>query len=239
MAICLPGMPSNVKRAATSQMRVAPLVMTTNWMTMRMTKMMMPDDEVAAGHEVAEGLDDVAGGGGGLLGVVGVRRGQDQPRGGDVQHQAEERRAQQQRREDGELQRAFDVDGGQQDQRRHGQVGGDEHVHDHRRHGHDDDRDHGNHGDGDKESLIPGYPAYPEGNGKSGSVLSHPWPLQVAGEADALEGVIHDAGDKITALDAFCIGTWAPPEGEIAEAGDWRLEAGGWRTGLGPGPGRI
>ena len=42
MAICLPGMASKVKRAATSEMRVAPFVMTTNWMTMRMMKMMMP-----------------------------------------------------------------------------------------------------------------------------------------------------------------------------------------------------
>ncbi len=34
MAICLPGMASRVKRAATSATRPAPLVMTTNWMTM-------------------------------------------------------------------------------------------------------------------------------------------------------------------------------------------------------------
>ncbi len=33
MAICLPGMPSSVNRAATSEMRVAPLVITTNWIT--------------------------------------------------------------------------------------------------------------------------------------------------------------------------------------------------------------
>ncbi len=42
MAICLPGMASSVNLAATSEMRVAPLVMTTNWMTTMMMKMMTP-----------------------------------------------------------------------------------------------------------------------------------------------------------------------------------------------------
>ncbi len=42
MAICLPGMASRVKRAPTSATRPAPLVMTTNLMTIRITKMMMP-----------------------------------------------------------------------------------------------------------------------------------------------------------------------------------------------------
>ena len=42
MAICLPGMPSKAKRAATSLMRVAPLVITTNWITMMITKMISP-----------------------------------------------------------------------------------------------------------------------------------------------------------------------------------------------------
>ena len=42
MAICRPGMPSKAKRAATSLMRVAPLVMTTNWMITMMAKMIKP-----------------------------------------------------------------------------------------------------------------------------------------------------------------------------------------------------
>ena len=42
IAICLPGMASNVNRAATSLMRPPPLVMTTNWMTKMMMKMMTP-----------------------------------------------------------------------------------------------------------------------------------------------------------------------------------------------------
>ncbi len=42
MAICRPGMPSKAKRAATSLMRVAPLVITTNWMMTMMAKMIRP-----------------------------------------------------------------------------------------------------------------------------------------------------------------------------------------------------
>ena len=42
IAICLPGMASRVKRAATSATRPAPFVMTTNWMTMRIRKMTRP-----------------------------------------------------------------------------------------------------------------------------------------------------------------------------------------------------
>jgi hypothetical protein len=42
MAICLPGMASRVKRAATSAMRPAPLVMTTNWITTRMMNTTKP-----------------------------------------------------------------------------------------------------------------------------------------------------------------------------------------------------
>ena len=42
IAICLPGIASSVKRAATSATRPAPLVMTMNWMTKRMRKMTRP-----------------------------------------------------------------------------------------------------------------------------------------------------------------------------------------------------
>ena len=42
IAICLPGMPSKANRAATSLMRVAPLVITTNWITTMMIKMIKP-----------------------------------------------------------------------------------------------------------------------------------------------------------------------------------------------------
>ncbi len=42
MAICLPGMPSKVKRAATSATRPAPLVITMNWITMIMRNTTRP-----------------------------------------------------------------------------------------------------------------------------------------------------------------------------------------------------
>ncbi len=42
MAICLPGMASRVNRAPTSATRPAPLVITTNWMTIRMKKITSP-----------------------------------------------------------------------------------------------------------------------------------------------------------------------------------------------------
>ncbi len=42
MAICLPGMASRVKRALTSAMRPAPLVITMKLITTRMRKTMMP-----------------------------------------------------------------------------------------------------------------------------------------------------------------------------------------------------
>ncbi len=41
-AICLPGIASKVKRAATSAMRPAPLVMTMKFTITRIAKMMMP-----------------------------------------------------------------------------------------------------------------------------------------------------------------------------------------------------
>ena len=42
MDSCLPGMASRVNRAATSEMRVAPLVITTNWITIMMVKITNP-----------------------------------------------------------------------------------------------------------------------------------------------------------------------------------------------------
>ncbi len=42
IAICLPGMASRVKRAATSATRPAPAVITTNWMTTMIRKITMP-----------------------------------------------------------------------------------------------------------------------------------------------------------------------------------------------------
>ena len=57
MAICLPGIASRVNRAPTSATRVAPLVMTANWMTTRMQEDDEADDERAADDERPERVD--------------------------------------------------------------------------------------------------------------------------------------------------------------------------------------
>ena len=92
------------------------------------------DDQRAADHEVPEGLDDLA----------GVAVGEHQPGRGDVQRQPEQGRHEQQRREDGEVQRLLDLHRDQQDQQRGGDVDREQHVDQRRRQRHDqheDDRD--------------------------------------------------------------------------------------------------
>ena len=97
MAICLPGMPSRVNRAATSAMRVAPLVITTNWMTTEMMKMMTPTASEPPVTKLPKASTTWP-----AAAVPSCGVGQNQPRGGDVEHQPEERHGQQQRGEDGE-----------------------------------------------------------------------------------------------------------------------------------------
>ena len=95
MAICRPGRPSRANRAATSLIRVAPLVITTNWITAMIANMINPTSGVVGRHELAERADHLAGRVQPLR--VGLR--QNQPRRGHVQHQAAERGGQQQRTE--------------------------------------------------------------------------------------------------------------------------------------------
>ena len=71
-------------------MRPEPLVMTTKLTMMRIAKTIDADDEVAAHHEIAEGLDDVAGGVGALVPVC-----QDQARRGEVEREPHHGRDQQ------------------------------------------------------------------------------------------------------------------------------------------------
>ena len=63
IAICLPGIASRVKRAPTSAIRPAPLVITTKSMTTRIDEHDHADHVVAADEEVAERLDHLARGG--------------------------------------------------------------------------------------------------------------------------------------------------------------------------------
>ena len=98
IAICLPGMASRVKRAATSAIRPAPLVMTMKLMTIEDQEDHEPDDVVAADHGRAERVDH-------------VRRPRPSPRISRVvatlSAEPEQRQQQQQRREDAELERVL------------------------------------------------------------------------------------------------------------------------------------
>ena len=71
------------------------------------------DDEIAAHHEIAERLDDVAGGVGALMAVR-----QDQPRRGEVERQPQHGRNQEDGRERREFQRRLDEQRRHQDQDR-------------------------------------------------------------------------------------------------------------------------
>ena len=92
------------------------------------------DDERPADHEVAEGLDDLAG-----VAVEEHEAGR-----ADVERQPEHGGDEQQRREDGEVEDPLDVHARQQDQDGAGEVEHQQEVEDHRRqrdHHHDDDGD--------------------------------------------------------------------------------------------------
>ncbi len=82
MAICLPGMASRVKRAATSATRSAPLVMTTNWMTTRIRKTTRP---TTSSRRRRSGRTL-------WMTCAGVAVEEDQPGDADVERQAEQRR---------------------------------------------------------------------------------------------------------------------------------------------------
>ena len=69
------------------------------------------DDEIAAHHEIAEGLDDVAGGGRALVPMA-----QDETRRGEVEREAQHRRHQQHGRERGEFERPLDEQRHHQDE---------------------------------------------------------------------------------------------------------------------------
>ena len=138
MAIWRPGRPSSMNRAATSLMRVAPLVMTTNWITTRIRNRIAPDDDRFARDELAERPDHAAR----RVKPVGAAPGEDQPRGGDVQDQAGQRRDDQDRRERVEVLRLADRQHGQEDQDGERDVRREEQVQDQRgqRHDEHDDR---------------------------------------------------------------------------------------------------
>ena len=112
MAICLPGMASRVKRAATSLTRSAPLATTRNCTSVTTANTTAAHHVVAAHDELAERLDDGAG--------VAVR--QCQPGGGDVQRQPEQRRHQEQGWKRAQLERSARPERGHQQRRAGDQV---------------------------------------------------------------------------------------------------------------------
>jgi len=113
------------------------------------------DDQVAAHGHLAEHRDQVAGPDGDLAGRVHlVPVQQDHSRGRDVQRQSEEGGHQQGRREDGELQGFFDVDGDQDRDDRRGQVEGQEDVQERGRQGDDQHRDDADHHHGDADIRV-------------------------------------------------------------------------------------
>ena len=104
------------------------------------------DDEVAAHHEVAERLDDVAGGVGAL---VAVR--EDQARRGEVERQPQHGRDQQHGREGGEFERRLDEQRRHQDQHREDDRDRQQQVEQERRQRQDQDDEDRHHADGERD----------------------------------------------------------------------------------------
>ena len=104
------------------------------------------DDEIAAHDEIAERLDDVAGGGGAF---VAVR--QDQARGGQVERQPQHGRDQQHGREGGEFERRVDEQRRHQDQHREDDRDGQRAVEQQRRQRQDQHHQDGDHADGERD----------------------------------------------------------------------------------------
>ena len=133
------------------------------------------DDEIAAHHEMAERLDDVAGGGGAVLPV-----GEDEAGRGEVQRQPHHGRDEQHRRERREFQRRLDEQGGHQDQHGEDDRERQEDVEQHRRQRqdqHDEDRQHA-HGE-DEIAFLQHLPdvgrleAEPGRSGARGADIGH------------------------------------------------------------------
>src|SRR5690606_33168783 len=93
-----------------------------------------PDDEVAAHDEIAEGLDDVAGGIGAVVAV-----GEDQARRGEVERQPHHGGDEQHGGETGELERRLDEQRRHQDQHREDDRDGEQRVEQQRRQRQDED----------------------------------------------------------------------------------------------------
>src|ERR1700726_1376699 len=106
------------------------------------------DDEIAAHDEAAEGLDDMAGGGGAL-----VAAGENEPGRGEVERQPQHGRDQQHGREGGEFQRRLDEQRRHQDQHRERDRDGEREVEQQRRQRQNEDDQNRHHGDGQPDAA--------------------------------------------------------------------------------------
>ena len=139
------------------------------------------DDEIAAHHQIAEGLDDVAGSGGAF---VPVR--EDEPRRGEVERQPQHGRDQQHGREGGEFERRMDEQRRHQDQHGEDDREGERHIQKDGRQWQDEDHEDGHHPDRERDVAAlehraeEGEPGQPKAAGA------------VAAAARACRGVRHD-----------------------------------------------
>ena len=104
------------------------------------------DDEIAAHHEIAERLDDVAGGVGAFVAVRENEAG-----GGEVERQPQHGRDQQHGRERGEFERRMDEQRRHQDQHRDDDRNGEREIEQDRRQRQDQDDEDGEHADGERD----------------------------------------------------------------------------------------
>src|SRR5690606_2109050 len=105
-----------------------------------------PDDEIAAHHEIAEGLDDVAGGVGAVVSV-----GEDETRRGEVERQPHHRGDEQHGGETREFERRLDEQRRHQDQDREDDRDGEQRVEQQRRQRQDEDDDERHDADGEAD----------------------------------------------------------------------------------------
>ena len=112
------------------------------------------DDEIAAHDEIAERLDDVAGGGGAFVAV-----GENEPRRGEIERQPQHGGDQQHGRERGEFERRLDEQRRHQDQHGKGDRDGERKIEQHRRQRQDQDDEDRHHADRERNVAAPQHRA--------------------------------------------------------------------------------
>ena len=122
------------------------------------------DDRITPGHEVGESLDHFTCGTSRIR-VVQFAGGENQPSRRDVEDESEESGRKEQRREDAEVQRPLHVDGGQENNRRDGDVSADQNVEGERRKRHHKHPDQPEESDRNDQMPIAGDAVEDAGKG--------------------------------------------------------------------------